>query len=122
MSNSRASRADSQRRTLPDLSYNIYLDVLEQKGQFYDLSGYAHLVLRYLGSRATARYGKELAWPKQRVIARHCGISRGSVQRALDELQREGWLEKEKRRVRMRDGELKELTRYIMLRPRSVPR
>ena len=65
MPNTNTSRADSQRRTLPGLSYNLYLDTLEQKGQLYDLSPHAHLMLRYLGSRASERYGNEVAWPTQ---------------------------------------------------------
>lgn len=61
-----------------------------------DLSAHAKLVRMYLARCA----GEERkAWPSINTIAKHCGISKPTVKRAISELEEKGWLIKTSRVV-----------------------
>jgi hypothetical protein len=74
-----------------------YTDVFDAA----DLSAHAKLVRLYLARRAS--HGARVAWPSLNDIARHCGISRATVKRALNELLDAGWISKEVRRTERGD-------------------
>jgi len=67
-----------------------------------DLSNYAKLVRLYLARCAD---GDRVSWPSYNRIAKACGISRRTAQKAIDELEERGWVKKNKRRKNINEND-----------------
>lgn len=102
-----------------------FLEDARSRGWFWDfnevldsdLSIYAKMVRIYL-ARCADRERK--AWPSLATIAKHCGIGRQTVIRAIKTLIDEGWLRKETRRTE--SGEYLSTVYYLEDPPKSCSR
>lgn len=97
-------RLEDKRRKNWFWDYNDIFDV--------PLSAQAKLVRLYL-ARCADQENRQ-AWPSLSTIAKHCGISRTTVKKAITELLETGWLDKRTRRTERGDYAT---TVYILCHP-----